>query len=400
MKKFLFIFCGFVLISFAQKSDEIDLKNSELENIRKEILALESELKNLSKDEKESVDLLDKLSKRNMLIGKLIFTLQNQEVQKQKEIAGVENTIKSIEAEIKGLKEVYSKYIRWVYKRSSSEDLKFILDSESINQALNRYKYLKSISRKNELVLGRLREQSAVLASSKKKLGKDLLIQQHLLEERKKESDTLRLKRDERERVLSAIKREKIKLTDGLEKKRQAEIEIKLIVARLVEEARRKEVELRTKKAKDKNFVIPEKYNYNNLADFSELEGKMLWPVASGRVIRKFGEELNERLNTITINYGIDISTQQYMPVKAVAEGIVSAIEWLPGFGSVIIITHKGDFRTVYGHIAEISVKEGDKIPAGTEIGKVNSSLEGNILHFEIWKDRNYQNPEQWLVRK
>ena len=43
---------------------------------------------------------------------------------------------------------------------------------------------------------------------------------------------------------------------------------------------------------------------------------------------------------------------------------------------------------------------EGDKISGGSPIGRVNESLEGNILHFEIWNERNYQNPELWLARK
>jgi len=33
-------------------------------------------------------------------------------------------------------------------------------------------------------------------------------------------------------------------------------------------------------------------------------------------------------------------------------------------------------------------------------IGQVNDTLEGSILHFEIWNERNYQNPQEWLVKK
>ncbi|MCL6097520.1 MAG: M23 family metallopeptidase, partial [Bacteroidetes bacterium] len=73
---------------------------------------------------------------------------------------------------------------------------------------------------------------------------------------------------------------------------------------------------------------------------------------------------------------------------------------WIPGYGSVVIITHRDEYRTVYGHVANISVKEGERIKAGNPIGSVNESLEGNILHFEIWSERNYQNPDVWLARK
>ena len=82
------------------------------------------------------------------------------------------------------------------------------------------------------------------------------------------------------------------------------------------------------------------------------------------------------------------------------AEGIVSAIDWVPGYGSVLIVTHRDEYRTVYGHVTDLKVREGDKVTPGKILGSVNESLEGKILHFEIWNERNYQNPEQWLARK
>ena len=86
--------------------------------------------------------------------------------------------------------------------------------------------------------------------------------------------------------------------------------------------------------------------------------------------------------------------------VKAVAEGVVSAIDWVPGYGSVVIVTHKGDYRTVYSHLDDILVSEGDKVKTGSLIGKVGESLEGNILHFEIWNSRDHQDPLTWLAKK
>ena len=130
------------------------------------------------------------------------------------------------------------------------------------------------------------------------------------------------------------------------------------------------------------------------------MRGRLNWPVARGTIIRKFGENKNLRLRTVTINYGIDIRVSGDLTVKSVADGVVSAIEWLPGYGSVLIITHKDQFRTVYGHLGEISVREGATILQGETIGKIGESLEGNILHFEIWNDRDNQNPEVWLVKR
>jgi len=126
----------------------------------------------------------------------------------------------------------------------------------------------------------------------------------------------------------------------------------------------------------------------------------MRWPVRKGKVIKKFGKNRNRRLNTVTVNYGIDIKVFSDMNVKSVAEGVVSAIDWIPGYGSVVIVSHKGNYRTVYSHLDKIYVSEGDRINSNFGIGKVGESINGYILHFEIWKSRKNQNPEVWLARR
>ena len=138
----------------------------------------------------------------------------------------------------------------------------------------------------------------------------------------------------------------------------------------------------------------------SEFSNFSSLKGRLNWPVNKGTIVKRFGENRNSKLNTVTLNYGVDIKTQPDEKVIAVAEGVVSAIDWLPGYGSVIIITHKGDFRTVYSHLSDIYVKEGDKVNLGTALGKVGESIEGNVLHFEIWNSRDKQNPEIWLAKR
>ena len=54
----------------------------------------------------------------------------------------------------------------------------------------------------------------------------------------------------------------------------------------------------------------------------------------------------------------------------------------------------------MYSHLDEIYVKEGDKLKTGNLIAKVGESLEGDILHFEIWNSRKNQNPELWLAKR
>lgn len=130
---------------------------------------------------------------------------------------------------------------------------------------------------------------------------------------------------------------------------------------------------------------------------FSSLKGRLNWPL-SGSIIRKFGQNRNQKLNTVTISYGIDINARPgALDVRSVGEGTVSSINWVPGYGSVVIITHAGGYRTVYGHLEEIYAGKGSRVSSGSVIGKVGEGLEGYVLHFEVWNERQNLNPEQWL---
>lgn len=58
-------------------------------------------------------------------------------------------------------------------------------------------------------------------------------------------------------------------------------------------------------------------------------------------------------------------------PEKVVASrgGRVVAIDYMDGYGNYIILQHYGGYFSVYGNIGKISVNEGQKLGAGTELG-------------------------------
>jgi len=386
----------FVVITAQQKVNE---KKSELDELRKQITQLEGELKNKTKLEKDNVQSLEKISKQSLLLKKLINRLGDEEYKKQKEIENVEGTLSQVEGEIQNLKQSFSKYIVWVYKNSTYSQIKYLIDSKSIQQALLRYKYLNFITAKNKEVLGRLNQDKSRMLDMKYDLKNQLIEKERLVETKKNEQESLTKKEEDRKKMLTALRKDKKALVQEIESKRKAEITIKNMIAKLVEADReRKAKSIKSRVANDKTHV--ETFRYDSFENFTSLKGKLNWPLQFGKIVRDFGENKNEKLNTVTLNYGVDILAGNNESVFAVAEGIVSAIDWIPGYGSVVIITHKDEYRTVYGHVTNIGVSEGQKVLGGKQIGKVTETLEGKILHFEIWNERNYQNPKTWLSKK
>lgn len=414
-KLYILIFIvGFCTLIKAQEN--LSEKKDELSEIREEIKLLETEIAKKSKVEAESLYELEKINRQNLLISKLINGLLLEEKLKEEEIAAIDSSIKKTEAQIKFLKDSYSKYVIWVYKNKADNFWKYLFNSNSVSQALIRIKYLNYLTKKNKENVFKLKETKDVLVSLKEKKNKELNEKEKLVKEKEIEQKNLKEKEKEKKELLNKLKKDKRYLVKEITEKRNAEIMIKNIIAKLIEEERirkTKEKEKRLslsekKEENNKNSIEnkePEKerifsnINYDSFESFASLKGKLNWPVKSGTIMRKFGENLNEKLKTVTINYGIDIKTNEDAQVLAVAEGLVSAVDWIPGFGSVVIITHSNNYRTVYGHIADLTVSEGTKVKRGTVIGKVNESLEGNIIHFEIWNDRNYQNPQLWLSK-
>ena len=408
----LFSLLTFTLESFAQTA-QIDTRKEELSKLKDEISRLENELSQKNKKEKKTLEDLDNISKQNFLVNKLLTNLRREEAQKEIEIRNSVSNIASIEKEIDQLQKNYAKYVTATYKNGTHTEMETILDANSFQQAVVRLEYLKrfSVSREKDLV--KLEENKTKLIKAKEKLIVEKKEKQELSKQKEVEEKSLSQKLKSQKSILAEIKKDKKKIAKSVNDKRKSEQKIRDLIVKMVEEVeakrKREEEELRLKKTetvvsketKTKKEVEQGDYDINlstsKFSSFSELKGKLNWPISKSKVVRKFGESLNPKLKTLTVNYGIDLRASGDMSVKCVAEGVVSAVEWLPGYGTVLIISHKGNYRTVYGHLSEVFVKEGDKVNTGGVIAKVGESVEGNILHFEVWSGRQNVNPEQWL---
>lgn len=69
--------------------------------------------------------------------------------------------------------------------------------------------------------------------------------------------------------------------------------------------------------------------------------------------------------------YGVQITGEQREPVKSLTRGTVVSTGPFRGFGNVAIIQRPDGYLYVYGGCETLSVKEGDKVVPGTELGKL-----------------------------
>jgi murein DD-endopeptidase MepM/ murein hydrolase activator NlpD len=117
------------------------------------------------------------------------------------------------------------------------------------------------------------------------------------------------------------------------------------------------------------------------------------WPTVGRRIAVAYGERANPRTGTVTVNPGIDIAAKAGQPVTAAASGKVSLTSWLPSYGNVVIVQHRGGYRTVYGKLGKAQVVRGRAVKQGERIG----TARGSAVHFEVWLGRKRLNPASVL---
>jgi len=128
------------------------------------------------------------------------------------------------------------------------------------------------------------------------------------------------------------------------------------------------------------------------------MRGRLEWP-ASGRVVEEYGTRVNPRFGTKTFRNGIDIDAVEGSNVHVVFPGQVLYTGWFRGYGNLIIVDHGSEYYTLYAHVADMKVAEGDDVRQGQVIGTVGDtgSLQGPRLYFEVRYQGKPQDPAQWL---
>jgi len=69
-------------------------------------------------------------------------------------------------------------------------------------------------------------------------------------------------------------------------------------------------------------------------------------------------------------------------------------------------LDHGKGFFTIYGFLQEFSVKVGDKVPAGGQVGlagqdtQASSGTGQNAVYFEIRQGTTAVDPQDWLIKR
>jgi septal ring factor EnvC (AmiA/AmiB activator) len=372
----------FLLTVFLQETFSQDLSGlkKQRSDIEKKISLTNKLISQAKKNKTATINDIKLIQSQIKNRNDLIKVYQETTAQLNDSINSLNVVIEQLTKEIEELKKEYEKLIWSAYKRKLQyNELNFFLGSQSFNEAYRKFILINEYNKYR-------RKQGEVLIKSRD----DLNSKKQKLNELKKRN----------EENITRLEQEKIRLQKEINNKN-----LYLNKFRKQERKLRKDVKKYNSSLKDLDNKITEIINsFKNTkyasSDFGKMRGKLKWPVSKGVIISKFGIHEHPVLKNVKIkNNGIDIKVLSGSDVFAVFDGVVTRVVVIPGYNRAVIIRH-GKYLTVYANLKNVAVKRGQKIKTGQKIGTVYSG-EGensNVVHFEIWEEKNKQNPEKWLI--
>lgn len=123
-----------------------------------------------------------------------------------------------------------------------------------------------------------------------------------------------------------------------------------------------------------------------------------IWPIDRTKlhsVSSLYGMRKHPRYGTWRKHEGVDLAAPKGTPVYATGNAVVSQARWRNGYGELIELNHGFGYKTRYGHLSKMYVKEGDSVTRGQVIGEVGNTgvSTSSHLHYEVRFRDNTVNP-------
>ncbi len=130
---------------------------------------------------------------------------------------------------------------------------------------------------------------------------------------------------------------------------------------------------------------------YAHIPAIQPVSNKNLTRMASG-----YGYRIDPIYKTRKMHHGMDFSAPKRTAVYATGDGTIEkSKKERGGYGKHIVIDHGFNYKTLYAHLDEMSVKKGASVKRGDIIGYVGSTGKSTAphLHYEVIKNNRKVNP-------
>lgn len=333
-------------------------------------------------EEKANQNLRD-LSRTIQSTDEWISNTEYQLAEAERRLTGLESDLESNLADYESARSAVVGRLQFMQRQQGSEGWALLLQSQNLNDFLDRRYRLKQVYKADRATLLALDEKSA-----------DLVAQQEGIEEQKNAIALLRqqllVSRDQ----YTAQVQQQSGLMSRLRENRGA-----LSAA----------IDQLDKESDELTSLILERVAVANAADAkiareealraARASGKMVYP-SNGPITSNFGSRYHPVLGYSRFHAGTDFGDAHGAPIRAAETGVVIFAGWYGGYGNTVILDHGDGMTTLYAHASRLDVAEGGTVRKGDIIAAIGSTglSTGPHLHFEVRRSGEPVNPMDYLA--
>lgn len=319
--------------------DTIQSKNRELKTVANQMETLDRSIAAVEKD------------------------LNDLQIQLAAAVERVEQVLEELgkaEAALEERTEIFRKRLVELYHHGDVSYLEVLMESTSMTDFLVRMELLQKIAENDMKLLDEIEEEKAEIEEKKLQLERERDRIAQVKQETETKKARLATQQQEKSQLAEALKHEKEVIERALAEEEKASRElatqIRDILARMSD---------------DRKFA----------------GGKLAWPTPGNtRITSEYGMRFHPTLKQNRMHTGIDIAAPMGAKVIAGDTGQVILAKFYGAYGNTVIVNHGSGIASMYAHLSAFTVKEGDEVLRGDQIGKVGSTglSTGPHLHFEV----------------
>ncbi len=358
---------------------DIERAKREMEKGRKNILEMKKRKQNVQGEFRRE-------EQKIRTVQQNLARLQNEEMLLLREESSAQNRLESARRVLDIRSEEYRMRLRSMYKRQRISAAHVIFSAGSVSAFLRGYRMLEALAIADLEVLNSIRYQNQIISTEMTSIQTAIDAKRALENARRQESEYLAEAQKKRRELLADLAREQ-KIQEGKNKRWEREYrEASALMDRLIQD----------QISRNQTATPGSLKNYR----FAARRGKLPRPVG-GRVVSRFGKSVDPCTRTVTINRGVEFETKTGEQVRTIASGQVVKTQSIRGYGNFVMIHHFPSHYSIYAHLSDILVSEGDIVQEGSVIGLAGSSgLVDNRtsrLLVEVLNGRTPEDPLRWL---
>ena len=122
-------------------------------------------------------------------------------------------------------------------------------------------------------------------------------------------------------------------------------------------------------------------------------------PLSSIYVTCAYGYRIHPTQGYYSFHTGVDLGADYGTPIYAARGGVVTEAAYSSVYGYYVVINHGDGYSTLYGHMTNYCVSEGQGVAGGQTIGYVGSTgwSTGPHLHYTVYSNGSTVNPMAFI---